>query len=206
MVTPRRISVVQTRHVRRHAERAITRRLRYFAPRAIIGVWRDPDQPGTVILHVNSGGNAAECEVALRHAGYATEPTGYDPFAKGHYGVQLRVLPASSATATWKARQQAREGRRSAVTGGRRLAPHTQAVEDAVLAVLRDAAGFPLSTGEIAERIGRPGPAASQQLVYPRLARLARRGIVARSTMPGFRWVYWQATAPGTKRTGRKEA
>lgn len=48
-----------------------------------------------MILHVNSGGNARAAEIELRHHGYRVQPTDYNPFAPGHYGVQLRVGPTT---------------------------------------------------------------------------------------------------------------
>lgn len=86
---------VRVYDVRRRAERAITERLRYHAPDAIISADYDLSEAGrdfqAVILHVNSGDNAIACHDALRRAGYTVEETDYDPFAPGHYGVQLRV-------------------------------------------------------------------------------------------------------------------
>ncbi|MEV1003431.1 hypothetical protein [Nonomuraea sp. NPDC050202] len=91
---PPQRKVVTTRNVRRHAARAIVDRLGYDVPEAIISCDRDPDTAGAVLLHVNSGGNAIECENALRSAGYRVEPGGPPP---GAYGVQLRVLPGGEA-------------------------------------------------------------------------------------------------------------
>lgn len=91
---PPQRKVVQAHNVRRHAARAIAERLRYDAPEAIISCDRDPDTAGAVLLHVNSGGNAIECENALRSAGYRVEPGGPPP---GEYGVRLRVLPGGEA-------------------------------------------------------------------------------------------------------------
>lgn len=88
---------VQVHHVERHARRAIARRLgRPHAP-AIIAVVRDGTH--SVILHVNSGGNALAAERELRLRGYQVEHTEYDPFAAGHYGVQLRVSPGVPSAA-----------------------------------------------------------------------------------------------------------
>ncbi len=91
---------VQTRQVERHARRAITRRLGYVAPDAVISVTRDPHQPGTVILHVNSGGNSLECQAALKAAGYRIVGGWNDPndhALRADYGVKLRVLPSLAA-------------------------------------------------------------------------------------------------------------
>lgn len=84
------IAQVHTRHVERHARRAIARRVR-DATDAIISVSRDSARPKNVILHVNSGGNASAATSELRDRGYRVEPTDYDPFGPGNYGVQLRV-------------------------------------------------------------------------------------------------------------------
>lgn len=84
---------VRVHHVERHARRAITRRLGSPCASAIIAVVRDGTRPGSVILHVNSGGNALAAERELRLRGYQVDHTEYDPFTAGHYGVQLRVGP-----------------------------------------------------------------------------------------------------------------
>lgn len=80
------ISQVQVRHVEQRARRAINRRLGCTAGQAVISVERDGN---SVLLHVNSGGNAIACEGALRDAGYRVE---VGPAVS--YGVMLRVLPA----------------------------------------------------------------------------------------------------------------
>jgi hypothetical protein len=86
---------VQTRYVRRYAAFAISERLNYGSIQgAIIACGRDSDDPRAVILHLNSVGNALAAETALRQAGYLVEGTGYDPFAPGNHGVQLRIRPA----------------------------------------------------------------------------------------------------------------
>lgn len=88
------IKQVRVRNVEHHARDAISRRIGYSAG-AVISVARDECRPETVVLHVNSGGNARAAELALRSRGYRVEPTDYDPFAPGNYGVQLRVGPKS---------------------------------------------------------------------------------------------------------------
>jgi hypothetical protein len=93
------IKQVQTRHVERHVTRAIERRLGHPAREAVIALTREKD--GTLMLHVNSGGNARAAEARLRSLGYRVEPTDYDPYAPGHCGVQLRVGPAKSPRAGW---------------------------------------------------------------------------------------------------------
>lgn len=86
------VTQVHARHVERHARRAIARRVG-DATEAIIAVSRDSARPKSVILHVNSGGNARAAASELRNRGYHVEPTDYDPFGPGNYGVQLRVGP-----------------------------------------------------------------------------------------------------------------
>jgi hypothetical protein len=55
-------------------------------------VFPDPDDPSAMILHVNSGGNAAACSQALPRERFLVEwNREYDPYAHGNYGVQLRV-------------------------------------------------------------------------------------------------------------------
>lgn len=91
------IKQVHTRHVELHARSAIARRIG-CTTNAVISVERDNAHSGTVILHVNSGGNAREAERELRYRGYRVTPTDYNPFAPGNYGVQLRVGPKLQAT------------------------------------------------------------------------------------------------------------
>lgn len=86
-------SVVRTKNVERHARRAIAQRLGHADSAAIVSVTRDDVMPETVVLHVTSGGNAEAASVELRRRGYRVDPTPYDPYAPGHYGVQLRVGP-----------------------------------------------------------------------------------------------------------------
>ncbi|MEV0236900.1 hypothetical protein [Nonomuraea sp. NPDC050786] len=91
---PPQRKVVQAHNVRRHAARAIAERLGSPMPEAILSCDRDPDTAGAMLLHVNSGGNAIECENALRSAGYRVEPGDPPP---GEYGVRLRILPGGEA-------------------------------------------------------------------------------------------------------------
>lgn len=93
------IRQVQSRHVERHAVEAIARRLGHYVADAVIGSTRE--EGGTVILHLNSGGNALAAESRLRSLGYRVEPTDYDPYAPGHYGVQLRVSPGEPLAVMW---------------------------------------------------------------------------------------------------------
>jgi hypothetical protein len=92
------IKQVHVRHVERNARRAIAARIGYSAG-ALISVFRDCGRPGQVIVHVNSGGNARAVEDELTRSGYRVQETEYNPFAPGHYGVQLRVGPRRGATA-----------------------------------------------------------------------------------------------------------
>ncbi len=84
------ITQVQTQAVRRRAERAIAER-RVDPSRGLKSVTRDGR---SVIVHVNSGGNALAVQPALRRAGY-TVLAGWDaPDDDGlrtTYGVKLRV-------------------------------------------------------------------------------------------------------------------
>ena len=93
---------VRLSNVERHVRVAIARRIGHSAD-AVISVARDNERPETVIVHINSGGNAAAATVELRQHGYDVEPTDYEPFAPGNYGVQLRVRPqpASSTANAW---------------------------------------------------------------------------------------------------------
>lgn len=78
------------------------------------------------------------------------------------------------------------------------LAPRaatTIARDDQLLAVLRDADGFPLSTREVCERAGPmawPPDGATGQ----RLRALAKAGQVERVTVVGNRQAYWRRTPP----------
>lgn len=98
---------VHRRYVERHARRAINCRVGYNASEAVLGIARETG--GTVILHVNSGGNALAVQQRLRTLGYQVESTDYDPFAKGNYGVQLRVGP-NRPSAEWASGNRIEEG------------------------------------------------------------------------------------------------
>ena len=74
----------------------------------------------------------------------------------------------------------------------RTRALHHQAVEDLLLAVLRDAQGFPLSTRQIAEQAG-PAAQPSDLVCGKRLRALLARGEVERLTVEGNRQAYWRA-------------
>lgn len=86
------IQQVQRQSVEHHARRAIARRIADPTD-AVIGVVRDDLHPESVVLHLNSGGNAEAAAEELRARGYSVESTDYDPFAPGNYGVKLRVGP-----------------------------------------------------------------------------------------------------------------
>jgi hypothetical protein len=90
--------IVSMTEVREIAQRAIHDRLGWIPQGSIISVEPDLSEHGrdfqAVILHVNSGDNAAACRIALGQAGYLTELTEYNLFARGNYGVHMRVRRA----------------------------------------------------------------------------------------------------------------
>lgn len=90
------IRQVRPSNVERHARRAIARRIG-CAGDAVVSVQRDEAKPGSVVLHLNSGGNALAAACELRIRGYSVEPAGYDAFAPGNYGAQLRVSPRTDS-------------------------------------------------------------------------------------------------------------
>jgi hypothetical protein len=67
------------------------------------------------------------------------------------------------------------------------------ALDDQLLAVLRDAQGFPLSTREVCEQAG-PMAWPPDLVTWRRLDALAKAGQVERVKVPGFRAVYWRCT------------
>jgi hypothetical protein len=73
---------------------------------------------------------------------------------------------------------------------GRNRSPANRALDDRILAVLRDAHGFPLSTVRVRELAGidRALPEVRARLRY-----LQAHGLVARVTMPGWVTVWWVA-------------
>lgn len=73
------------RHVENHAHRAITERLGYHAPQAVIAVERDGN---ALLLRLNSGGNALAVEPYLCRRGYRAEYAGKNPSG---YGCTVRV-------------------------------------------------------------------------------------------------------------------
>lgn len=68
----------------------------------------------------------------------------------------------------------------------------TIAVQDQVLAVLRDESPLPASTQRICERIGVHRYSDEGLVVYRVLDRLARRGDVERIRLDGFPQAYWR--------------
>jgi hypothetical protein len=88
MHRPQRPTRLDKRHLANHAHRAITRRLLYAAPYALIAVEREGD---AVMLRLNSGGNALAVESYLRGRGYRAEFAGTNP---GGYGRSVKVTVA----------------------------------------------------------------------------------------------------------------
>jgi hypothetical protein len=68
------------------------------------------------------------------------------------------------------------------------------ALDDLLLAVLRDAEGFPLSTLQVCELAG-PAAWPPDAVTWRRLNALAARGLAERVKVAGYRSVYWQAVA-----------
>jgi hypothetical protein len=67
------------------------------------------------------------------------------------------------------------------------MKPSTTALRDQIVAALREAKGFPLSTNQVEEAVGtRFGG------VYRQLAALQRKGSVGCDHLPGYRRVYWR--------------
>lgn len=84
---------LDSRHVAAHARKAIAGRLRHPAAEALRAVERDG---ATIVLRLNSGGNALEVADYLRQRGYRAEHIGANPDG---YGCAVRVaLRAGSAT------------------------------------------------------------------------------------------------------------
>jgi hypothetical protein len=67
------------------------------------------------------------------------------------------------------------------------------AIRDQLLAVLRDAEGFPLSTRQVCEQAG-PMAWPPDGVTWKHLAALARTGEVERVKVAGNRQVYWRRT------------
>jgi hypothetical protein len=76
------------------------------------------------------------------------------------------------------------------------------ALDDQVLAVLRDAEGFPVATADVVTGVGA-GPSSTRALaVGRRLRALTARGEVARETVEGMRSVYWRLAEPPDQQEG----
>lgn len=84
------ITQLNTRHLARHARKAIQERLRHRAAYALRAVERDG---GSVVLRLNSGGNALAVESYLRRHGYRAEYAGGNPDG---YGCAVRVTLAGA--------------------------------------------------------------------------------------------------------------
>ena len=76
------------------------------------------------------------------------------------------------------------------------LTPSLRALDAAILAALRDAFPLPSSTAELARRVGRPSQYDASAVVYPRLLRLLRHGVVVRDRWPDRRDVTWTLAEP----------
>jgi hypothetical protein len=83
------IKQLNTRHLARHARRAIAERLGHGAAYALLAVERDGRD---VILRLNSGGNALAVEPYLRNRGYQVRYDGTNP---GGYGCAVRITLAA---------------------------------------------------------------------------------------------------------------
>jgi hypothetical protein len=77
--------------------------------------------------------------------------------------------------------------------------PATLALDDQILAVLRDAEGFPVATADVVFGVFGVGarPGGDRALaVGRRLRALTDAGDVARETVAGMRSVYWRLAEP----------
>lgn len=88
------IKRVDARHIKHHVEQAISRR-RCSPAEGLISVQRDPAHPASVLVHVNSGGNAAAAVHALTQRGYRVERTNTEAHAGEDYGVRLHVCASN---------------------------------------------------------------------------------------------------------------
>jgi hypothetical protein len=84
------IRQLNSRHLARHARKAIAERLGYGAAYALRKVERDGE---TVILRFNSGGNALAVAAYLRQRGYRAEQAGGNPDG---YGCAVRVAATAA--------------------------------------------------------------------------------------------------------------
>lgn len=91
---PRALLVLHAEAIRRLTTAAISERLGHDGGQYVIGVDQDAAQPGTLILHVNSGGNSLAAEPALNRHGYRCELLdSRPPSANAVAGVRIRVRP-----------------------------------------------------------------------------------------------------------------
>jgi len=72
----------------------------------------------------------------------------------------------------------------------------TVALDDQLLAVLRDAHGFPLSTRQVAQQAG-PMAWPPDAVTWRRLDRLAKAGRVERVVLNGWKQVWWRTSTSG---------
>jgi hypothetical protein len=86
--SPRRLN---TRHLARHARKAIRERLgpSTYPVDGVLAIERDG---AAIIIRLNSGGNSLAVEPYLRGRGYHVEDAGTNP---GGYGCALRVTAAT---------------------------------------------------------------------------------------------------------------
>ena len=75
-----------------------------------------------------------------------------------------------------------------------RASARTLAIEDQVLAVLRDEYPLPIGTMAVCDKIGVSRWDERGRLVYTVLRRLAQRGRVERFRPEGYLQVYWRLT------------
>lgn len=71
----------------------------------------------------------------------------------------------------------------------------TVAIQDQVLAVLRDEWPLPISTIQLCERVGASRYSDVGRIAYRVLNRLAKRGQVERIRLDGHYSVYWRGAA-----------
>ncbi len=92
MSYPQRLDI---RHVRNHALKGIARRRLGVSPDyCLLGIARAED--GSIIVHVNSGGNVCAVEQQLNLRGYRAEGLPFDPDV---YGGKVRVTLRATASA-----------------------------------------------------------------------------------------------------------
>ena len=136
--------------IRRLAKQAIADRLgphSTVAPGYCIIAITQAAPDGPVVLHVNSGNNAQACRSLFLSRGYQVGETGYDPFAKGHYGVQILVSRPTPREREFRAY----ETPGGDVTLYRRMEGEPDSAWQRVGEVRYDDLG---SAGSVAERVG----------------------------------------------------